>query len=388
MGRSSREVSGWTGPIRATSAALSLDVYAGSAGIALFLAQLHALTGDTWALKTSLGTIRRSIRLLDRAPAMQDLSPLSFYCGHLGIAFVARRVGTMTGVEKLIRQADSILEGMARATSSEHVLDVIGGNAGAIPALLTFGHSCGLETLRDLAIALGDELLRAAVCGKASCYWQPDLASGPGTGAAPLTGLSHGASGMGLALFELYALTGRLEFLETARGAFGYEDSLFDANERNWPDLRFSADQTHFARLWCHGAPGIALARLRAATLDPDRAKNYLEFARIALATTIRAIEENLAEPRPDASLCHGMVGLGEVCLFASQALNDPSYREVADSLAVELISRYSATGDWPSGAPSGGPNPSLMLGLAGIGYWFLRLHDMEHVASVLLVTP
>jgi lantibiotic modifying enzyme len=210
----------------------------------------------------------------------------------------------------------------------------------------------------------------------------------PERGAAPLTGLSHNASGIGLALFELYASTGRRGFLETARGAFAYEDSLFDANEGNWPDLRFSADQTHFARLWCHGAPGIALARLRAATLDPDHAKNYIELARIALATTIRAIEENLAEPRPDASLCHGLAGLGEVCLFASQSLNDPSYREVANSLADELISRYATTGDWPSGAPSGGPNPSLMLGLAGIGYWFLRLHDMEQVASVLLVTP
>jgi lantibiotic modifying enzyme len=139
---------------------------------------------------------------------------------------------------------------------------------------------------------------------------------------------------------------------------------------------------------WCHGAPGIALSSLRAALLDRECATTHLGRAQRALATTLVAIDEMLNHTRPDLSLCHGLSGLGEVTLIASQFLREPSYHERADSLARVLIDRYAASGDWPSGVPSGGPNPSLMLGLAGIGYWLLRLHDPAKVPPILLFVP
>ena len=388
MGRSSREASDFTGPIRATSAALSPDLYAGSAGIALFLGQIAAEARDPRFRRTSIGAIQRSIGQLDHSQMTLLGWPLSFYCGHVGVAFAASRIGIALGINTIDQKAESILDSLIKTTSSLQVLDFFGGSSGAIPALLGLGGAGGRVQFHDLAVTLGTEICRAAVRERGSCFWEPEGASGPGVGAAPLTGLSHGASGIGLALFELHAATGRLEFLETGRGAFAYEDSLFDTKEANWPDLRFSAAQNRFACTWCHGAPGIALTRLRAATLDPDRAVHYLETARIALATTIDAIEKDLAASRTDASLCHGLAGLGEVCLIASGSLYDPRYRDVADRVANALIDRHATSGDWPSGAPSGGPNPSFMLGLAGIGYWFLRLHDAEKVPSPLLLIP
>ncbi len=57
-------------------------------------------------------------------------------------------------------------------------------------------------------------------------------------------------------------------------------------------------------------------------------------------------------------------------------------------ALAESLIDRFGSSGDWPSGLPSGGPNQSLMLGLAGIGYWLLRLHDPRNVPPFLLFIP
>jgi hypothetical protein len=42
----------------------------------------------------------------------------------------------------------------------------------------------------------------------------------------------------------------------------------------------------------------------------------------------------------------------------------------------------------WPCGVPGGGESPSLMLGLAGIGHFYLRLYDPASVPSVLLVKP
>jgi lantibiotic modifying enzyme len=122
--------------------------------------------------------------------------------------------------------------------------------------------------------------------------------------------------------------------------------------------------------------------------LDHELTENYHATARIAIATTLDAIEENLVPARSDATLCHGLAGLGEIVWLAGHVLDDRTYRDRALSLGRALINRHSASEEWPSGVPSRGPNPSLMLGIAGIGYWLLRLHDSEQVPSVLLMNP
>jgi lantibiotic modifying enzyme len=66
--------------------------------------------------------------------------------------------------------------------------------------------------------------------------------------------------------------------------------------------------------------------------------------------------------------------------------LDDPTYRDRALDLGRTLVDRHSASVEWPSGVPSRGPNLSLMLGIAGIGYWLLRLHAAEQVPSVVLI--
>jgi len=394
IGRSTAEGSKLGGPITPTADAISPDLYAGSAGIALFLAQLHSLTGDPHFRRAALGAIARSIRQLGRLPSPVPISPLSFFCGHLGVAYAARRVGALTGYGALDAQARAILDRVAEATSAAHELDVIGGNAGAIPALLWLGRSRGFESCRGLAITLGEELCGTAVRRGTTCIWEPGSETDTGIATGPLTGLSHGAAGIGLALLELHAATGRTDFLDTAHGAFTHVDSLFDAQQDNWADRRLpegsdsAASTPSFSSAWCHGAPGIALSRLRAAALDPKQAENHLVMARVAIGTTLKTIEKNLEDPRADASLCHGLSGLGEVVLIASRLLNDPSYHGRTVDLALTLIDRHASSGDWPSGVPSGGPNPSLMLGLAGIGYWLLRLHDPAGVPPFLLLIP
>ena len=202
------------------------------------------------------------------------------------------------------------------------------------------------------------------------------------------SGLSHGASGLGLALLELFAVTGRIEFRNAARRSFEYEDMLFDPGKSNWADLRRPSAYCRYERFWCNGAPGIALARLRTAALDSDRRQDYLDKARPAIKTTIDAIDDQLAETRADTSLCHGLAGLGEIVLIAGQLLDEPPLHDRAIAVSHALIERHSRSGDWPSGTLTGGPNPSLMLGLAGVGYWLLRLHDPAKVRSILLLIP
>jgi lantibiotic modifying enzyme len=332
--------------------------------------------------------VARSIRQLDRPTDLA--SPLSFYNGHLGVAYTVHRVGKLTGDDVVCAQGLAILDRLNETIDVPHPLDLLGGSAGAIPVLLDLCRSTGRVQERDLAIALGVELCRTATVRNSVWTWDADLATGPGTGSVPLTGMSHGASGIALALLELNAATGRSEFLTAARGAFAYEDSLFNPNLGNWPDLRGKQKPEEpgkpltFARTWCHGAPGIALARLRASVLDPEQAEEHLGMAGAAIDTTLSAIDKNIAIPGQDASLCHGLAGLLDVVLIAFQLLNEPSYLDRAVAAAKFLIERHASACDYPSGLVSRGPNPSLMLGLAGIGYSFLRLHHPIDVPSVL----
>ena len=99
-------------------------------------------------------------------------------------------------------------------------------------------------------------------------------------------------------------------------------------------------------------------------------------------------VEQKLATPRLDASLCHGIAGLSEIVLIAAETLGDDRYRAATSRAAQELIERYDANGDWPSGAPETGPNPTLMLGNAGIGLHFLRAHKPAATPPILQIVP
>jgi lantibiotic modifying enzyme len=195
---------------------------------------------------------------------------------------------------------------------------------------------------------------------------------------------------MGLALLELSAATGREDFRDGARRAFAYEDRRFDTARGNWPDLRvFDGEEEgaaegngrppRFGTAWCHGAPGIALARLRALEIDPGGAAAYRPAAIAGLATTARAVEQALETSGVDATPCHGLTGLAEVLWIGGRVLGEPRYSALAVEATRQLLARHGTRGDWPSGAPSRGPNPSLMIGEAGVGYWLLRLHDSEY---------
>ena len=105
-----------------------------------------------------------------------------------------------------------------------------------------------------------------------------------------------------------------------------------------------------------------------------------------ALTTTAQLLRESALRTQ-NFCLCHGMGGNAELPLLASGILNRESLRATAETVGRYGIEAYGKTRTpWPCGVTQGGETPNLMLGLAGIGYFYLRLHDPERVPSVLLV--
>ena len=357
--------------------ALGADLYAGSAGVGLFLAELWATTGDADSRRTALGALRHAMsHAEDPASTGHGL-----YAGRPGIALALIRAARALDEPAFEEHARNLLTGSAiRPAGGE--LDLMTGNAGAVVGLLALQSLLEDDAALEIAIEHAEVLLTSAQhTDTGLCWLSPNLPDTPG-----LTGYSHGAAGVAVALLELAAVTGDTRYAEAAYAGFAYERSLYDPVVENWPDLRkFGTAQPaepSFASFWCHGAPGGALARLRAVELGSD---GGLEAeAQAGLRTTRAWVEAGLAS-RVNFSLCHGLAGNAEI-LLEGRALV-PGGEDLAYEVAAAGIDSYG--GDrtpWPSGA-HGGRTAGLFLGLAGIGRFYLRLAEPE-LGSLLLIRP
>jgi lantibiotic biosynthesis protein len=353
---------------------LGPDLYDGTSGIAVFLAELGAATGDTDIRRTAMGAMRHA---LSRAGDLPPSRSVGLYSGRIGIALAAARVGRLLACDEFVEGGRGLARPLGDAGDE---FDLIAGRAGAIVGLITLCELLDEPGLMDSACQLGEALVRTAIKENGGWSWS----SAKRAKSRNLAGLSHGASGPGYALHELSAAVGNPVFFDAAEAAFRYERGLFDSKARNWPDLRDTgagssrSASRQFATYWCHGAPGIALARLRAYELTGQ--DTHHKEAIVGVETTRRFVEAVVMGGVGNYSLCHGLAGNAEVLLYGQAVLGADwmACRRVALGVAEAGIERFARRGIiWPCGT-RGGETPGLMLGLAGIGMFYLRLGDPE----------
>ena len=370
---------GLNGQAALAYATLGPDLYGGTSGIAVFLAELHAATGDMDIRHAAMGAIRHA---LTRAAALPSSMNLGLYSGRIGIALAAAAVGRLLAAEDLVERSRGLAPPLQ---DSGDEFDLIAGRAGAIVGLITLREILDEPSLMDIAYQLGEALIETAIKDAGRWSWSSRLQPESHN----LAGLSHGASGAGYALHELAAVTGESVFYDAAEAAFSYERQLFDVKARNWPDLRDPGSRSRmtaspaFVTAWCHGAPGIALSRLRAYELTGQQA--HRDEAIVGVETTRRFVEAVVLGGVGNYSLCHGLAGNAEVLLYARTVLGADwiSCGRVALSVAEAGIEAFAKPGNvWPCGT-RGGETPNLMLGLAGIGMFYLRL-EYPHIPSAL----
>lgn len=386
---------GWMGAVtvedarsvrsQAVHAAIGPDLYAGTSGVALFLAETARLGDDGHLEAASLGAIRHALAHAERIPPE---SHDGLYGGPLGIAYAAARVGRLLDAESALAGARQLIAAWRRGRVPTGTSDIVSGCAGAVNALVALAGLLEDPTLVETASALGDELIARAEVSPAGWSWP-----------APrnrtmhnLCGFSHGAAGIGHALGELYGVTEEVRFRRAAERAFDYERSWFDCQTAAWPDLRGVARRVPpdaplpTAGSWCHGAPGIALSRLRAnQLLGPGE---HSRDGELALEATRRLVSELLSHVWGDFSLCHGAAGVADVLVYGADASGaaPDEWSGLARELGRLGIERHHRPGPGFPCGDSQGEFPGLFQGLAGIGMFYLRL-DRPGVATPLLVT-
>jgi type 2 lantibiotic biosynthesis protein LanM len=356
------------------------NLYSGHAGLALFFGYLaHLKRSKRWA-----NLAHATLRLETPQPdfSFQNLGLLSGLGGRIytltHLAILQRDEGLWQEAKRLVHMATPLM-------AADQQYDVTDGTAGfllAMVALLACASPDEAASLGPIAQQAGNHLVTHARPMPCGVGWSTSPEQ------VPLAGFSHGTAGIALALARLARALGEMRYLEMARAALSYEDSLFDPARKNWRDERIPretdtlADDRAFTAAWCHGAPGIGLARLRLQPLMPEADTAWLE--RSVDAAVEGTLESGFGY---NDSLCHGDFGNLEFLSEASRARSCTSSMKQVQGIAHQLIDIGQREG-WRSGLAIDQPTLGLMTGLAGTGYALLRLYDPQAVPSVLAVDP
>lgn len=357
------------------------DLYMGTSGVAMFLARLARYVDEPLLLSTARGAVRQALAHRDGIPVT---ARHSLYSGWVGIALALLDAADVFDDRALEGEAWRMLEAQRGCDVPPLSLDIIGGAAGTITAFLALYRRTDRGWLVEESARLARGILDQENRDGGASSWTTMPPTGPGP-QRDLTGYSHGTAGIALALLELHAITRDPALRAAAGRAIAYERKWFDAQQQNWPDFRSSTpERTVCGLAWCHGAPGIGLARLRAYQLTGDT--SFRGEAETAIRTTYASL--SMPTMQESFSLCHGQCGNAELFLLAADVLRDPRYRGAAEMVARRGIEAYAQPRNpWPCGVNGGGETPGMMMGLAGIGWFYLRLHDPAGVPSILLLT-
>jgi type 2 lantibiotic biosynthesis protein LanM len=351
---------------------IGYDLHSGACGVALFLASVERATGGAGYRQLAMAALQPL-----RDALAHDANALGDAIGVGGATGLGSLVYALTRVAQFIDEPDLLCEAAAAASlvSEERIgsapADVFAGLAGDILGLLTLYTAVPDPAVLQRAVACGRRLLSTQTHAGDGAAWVTFKGK-------LLTGFSHGAAGIAYALLRLYAATGHAAYHSAAMDAIAYEDGLFERGLGNWPDLREDVQPAYKAN-WCHGAPGIGLARLGGLPmLDTVQVRRDIEAA---VRTTLLRGHEG-----PD-HLCCGNLGRADVLLTAGERLGRSDLFETGCKRVQDIASRAHLAGGFSSGPSHLGRvfMPGFFMGMSGIGYELLRAAHLELLPSVLL---
>ena len=344
---------------------MGLYLYDGIAGMTLFLAALAKETGnETYreAARVLTGKLFEHTRQLEISGEGQRL-PTGAYSGEASVAYtylLLYSVGQQDILLDYVYRQCRVLAGML---PFDTLYDVLGGNAGAVLVLLLAYEKTGKREYLVWAKEAGEYLIQSGIRYEWGLGWAGSAAK------TALTGFAHGAGGIMLALARLGYAAKEEKFLRAAREAYAFEQYYYDAERRDWKDLRFAEEEVREKTVqekrnvisWCHGRGGILAARKRAAGYAAGSFREEWEKDRHEMDLDW---EDNDRLENEGYCLCHGRCGGAALlaCMGKKEAAAREQRRileelyacrdEIKESLCLQECENYG-----------------LLGGIAGIGY-------------------
>lgn len=326
----------------------TIDFYDGMTGIYLFL-----LYYNTYYPTQKLQRLVQALENLIFDDSENQLTTYSVYSGKLSILVAVYYRYRLLKDEESLKRAHSIVSEINdNLGSSNYKSDWLSGVSGLIKLLSGFYKVTKDESFIKVAKQLAKQINLSEI---------------------KLSGLSHGYSGVILALNELQKyLKEKQTFSIIIQKCLERERGNFDG--QIWSDLR---ENVNFTTQWCHGCTGIGLTRLE--LLKAGFRDETLQIELNACVDNVLAIDLE------DDCLCHGNTGsyifLSEVykegCLdthrnsLVLQKLTEIERKLLDKGVTLEGMSDY--------------PTLGFMTGLAGIGFNWLRMLHPE-IPNLLIV--
>lgn len=346
---------------------LGVYLYEGLGGIALFYNALQQsdfdvdLSAACKAFETMM--FQYTDDMLERSTDLEKESS-GAYAGEASVIYVYEVLYKITGKQKYLEYAEKHCKILKYALEADENNDLIYGNAGAVIVLLNLYHLSQKDIYLQLACEAGNVLIKNQNKGKWCC----------GNGQS-LSGLSHGIAGIIYALTKLNNEQFHIEYQKAIHSGLIYENTMYFDKYNNWLDNREEAKKEENSdnrcmAAWCHGAPGILLARSKMYKLikgSSDCITVECDIKRALFATKMYGLTDN-------DCLCHGNLGNTEILLEYSKECNDEEVRHMMLSartqIAMDIINEnYDCARSYLHGYKI----PGFMTGISGMGYSLLR---------------
>ncbi|WP_420125413.1 type 2 lanthipeptide synthetase LanM [Longimicrobium sp.] len=339
------------------------SLYEGAAGTAVAVAEAARVAGErTWA--------RLAVDVFQ--PLLHGATPEStrrsggMGRGLGGVLYAMARVADATGEAALLDTAVRLAVEHGPALAARDALDeVLYGRAGLLLSVLALHARRPGERLLRVADALAGELLRRASRTSRGTCW-------PGPAGAGMPNVSHGTSGVAMALARWAAVRGDARAADAARDALRYDDAFWVAEERGWMDARLEGTDPEQLTTWawCNGRSGALLARLAV-----SRALGDPFVAGCACDALHAHASDVLDEVSP--GLCCGTPGVVDALL----QLRPHAHGTAVDGHLQGAVRRLAC--DTPRSQYST-LTGALFTGMAGMSFALLRAARPDRVAPLL----
>lgn len=374
------------------SSQVSENIYSGCSGILLFLIEYYkyAKNHETETLISKCANWLESFCINNKS------KNLAFYTGRIGTVYAIVRARMILNDERGVERAFDLLKELEFKESAQSSnFDFLNGLAGSLMGLLHIYDLGKLSSIKAKVLEAANRLIEGIKVREYGFYWNKT-----GKMIQPLCGFSHGTSGISFVFLELGNYFNEPFFYEIAKRGMDYEDHFYDEIKNNWPDFRkgyFKEEEEKwfveqytkgnlsffekpaYMTAWCHGSPGIGLARFRASNLLLN--SNYEE----RVDSILHELGREKANSHYSSTWCHGL--LGNNILFLEKNKKDrqgecPIFFMKSCMNSIEIKNQL---GYYRSGLNyEKEENLSLFLGISGIGYSYIQALSSDRVFSPL----
>lgn len=367
---------------------LNYDLYDGLSGMSIFYLYLYKYTNEKKYLNVSKtlflnmkNTFLKMVKHYKKLPIKQkETYPISPFSFPLSLLFLSEHFSFELSEEyKDIYIYEEIYQIIDKYLDYSINTDILTGQAGLLQLLLSIKSNNNLlESLKKKCVA---NIYRLSTIQKdgtvALGYKDPQSVK---SDSLYLGGFAHGSSGISSVLLKYATIESDSVAKELGLKILEHDRTQFIKNINGWRDGREGVGDFD-SGCWCHGSSGVALSRLLIADFYYDDLIN----------DEIYIAKKNIIDIGigGNQSLCHGDLGNLEILRGVNNFLKNNDSINFVENYLTNLAFQYKNSKKFKTGEDGEIPLINLFMGLAGIGYGFLRHYDWENTPSVLaLETP